>query len=153
MHVVLIEPEIPQNTGNIARSCVMTASTLHLIGRMGFSLSDRHLRRAGLDYWQHLIFFHYGDFPAFQSFNKGGSYYFFSTKGQKRYTDINYHYNDYLIFGRETAGLPQEILENWKDRCLKIPITSSIPRSLNLSNAVAIVLYEALRQQGFAGMI
>ena len=153
MHVVLIEPEIPQNTGNIARTCVMTGSTLHLIGKMGFSLDDRHLRRAGLDYWQYLTFFHYRKFDSFLSFNRGGNYYFFTTGGKKKYTDTSYQQNDFLIFGKETAGLPQEILERWKDYCLRIPMIDGIPRSLNLSNAVAIVLYEALCRQGFPGMI
>lgn len=152
MHVVLVEPEIPQNTGNIARTCVMSGTTLHLIGKLGFSLEDRYLRRAGLDYWPHLNFFHYRNFAEFLSFNRGGNYYFFTTKAQKSYTDISYQPDDFLVFGKETAGLPAELLEEWKDYCLRIPMVEGIPRSLNLSNAVAIVLYEALRQQGFPGM-
>jgi tRNA (cytidine/uridine-2'-O-)-methyltransferase len=152
MHVVLVEPEIPQNTGNIARTCVMTGATLHLIGKLGFSLEDRYLRRAGLDYWPHLRLFHYRDFDDFLSFNKGGNYYFFTTRGKKRYTDISYLANDFLIFGKETAGLPAELLEKWGDNCVRIPMIEGIPRSLNLSNAVAVALYEALRRQGFPGM-
>jgi len=152
MHVVLVEPEIPQNTGNIARTCVMSATTLHLVGKLGFSLDDRHLRRAGLDYWPYLTFYHYRNFDDFLSFNRGGNYYFFTTKAQKRYTEITYRPDDFLVFGKETAGLPPELLKEWKDYCLRIPMVGEIPRSLNLSNAVAIVLYEALRQQGFPGM-
>ena len=152
MHVVLVEPEIPQNTGNIARTCVMTGATLHLIGKLGFSLEDRYLRRAGLDYWPHLRLFHYRDFDDFLSFNNGGNYYFFTTRGKKRYTDISYLANDFLIFGKETAGLPAELLEKWGDNCVRIPMIEGIPRSLNLSNAVAVALYEALRQQGVPGM-
>ncbi len=152
MHVVLVEPEIPQNTGNIARTCVMTGATLHLIGKLGFSLEDRYLRRAGLDYWPHLRLFHYRDFDDFLSFNNGGNYYFFTTRGKKRYTDISYLANDFLIFGKETAGLPAELLEKWGDNCVRIPMIEGIPRSLNLSNAVAVALYEALRRQGFPGM-
>lgn len=152
MHVVLVEPEIPQNTGNIARTCVMTGTTLHLIGKLGFSLEDRYLRRAGLDYWPHLRLFHYRGFDDFLSFNRGGNYYFFTTRGKKRYTDISYLANDFLIFGKETAGLPAELLEKWGDNCVRIPMIEGIPRSLNLSNAVAVALYEALRRQGFPGM-
>ena len=152
MHVVLVEPEIPQNTGNIARTCVMTGATLHLIGKLGFSLEDRYLRRAGLDYWPHLRLFHYRDFDDFLSFNRGGNFYFFTTRGKKRYTDISYLANDFLIFGKETAGLPAELLEKWGDNCVRIPMIEGIPRSLNLSNAVAVALYEALRRQGFPGM-
>lgn len=153
MHVVLIEPEIPQNTGNIARTCVMTGTTLHLVGKMGFSLDDRYLRRAGLDYWPHLTYFSYRDFASFLDFNPSGCYYFFTTKGDKSYTDAAFNQNDFLVFGKETAGLPPEIREKWPEHCLRIPMINAIPRSLNLSNSVAVVLYEALRQQSFPGMV
>jgi len=153
MHIVLVEPEIPQNTGNIARTCVMTASTLHLVGKLGFSLEDRYLRRAGLDYWPHLKLFRYTDFDALRQKYPENTFYFLSTRAKgKIYTDVQYSFDDFLIFGKETAGLPVELLEKWQDWCLRIPMVKGIPRSLNLANSVALVLYEALRGQGFPGM-
>ncbi len=153
MHIVLVEPEIPQNTGNIARTCVMTASTLHLVGKLGFSLDDRYLRRAGLDYWPHLKLFRYIDFDALRQAYPENPFYFLSTRAKgKIYTDVQYNFDDFLVFGKETAGLPVELLEKWQDRCLRIPMVKGIPRSLNLANSVALVLYEALRGQGFPGM-
>lgn len=152
MHIVLVEPEIPQNTGNIARTCVMTKSTLHLIGKLGFSLDDRYLRRAGLDYWSYLTFFHHSDFDSLYRFYGDKKFYFFTTKAKRSYAEISYKRDDFLVFGKETAGLPQKIVDTWKDCCMRIPMVEGIPRSLNLSNSVALVLYEALRQQGFPGM-
>ncbi|MGI6318907.1 MAG: tRNA (cytidine(34)-2'-O)-methyltransferase [Firmicutes bacterium] len=152
MHIVLIEPEIPQNTGNISRTCVMTGSTLHLVGELGFSIEDRYLRRAGLDYWPYLTFYRYPDFDSLLQKHREHRFYFFTTKAKKSYTEISYTNNDFLVFGKETAGLPPQILQKWQDNCLRIPMVDNIPRSLNLSNAVAVVLYEALRQKGFPGM-
>ncbi|NMB34800.1 MAG: tRNA (cytidine(34)-2'-O)-methyltransferase [Firmicutes bacterium] len=154
MHIALIEPEIPPNTGNITRTCVMTGTTLHLVGKLGFSLADRHLRRAGLDYWPYLVFYTYRDFESLYRFyqHNGCNFYFFTTKAQKAYTEATYKIDDFLVFGRETAGLSPEFLARWPERCLRIPMKAGLPRSLNLSNAVAIVLYEALRQQGYPGL-
>ncbi|NLX90508.1 MAG: tRNA (cytidine(34)-2'-O)-methyltransferase [Firmicutes bacterium] len=153
MHIVLVEPEIPQNTGNIARTCVMTNSTLHLVGKLGFSLEDRYLRRAGLDYWKHLKLYRYADFDELRRSYPQNAFYFLSTRARgKIYTDVRFGFEDFLVFGKETAGLPDEMLEKWQDRCLRIPMVKGIPRSLNLANSVALVLYEALRQQGFPGM-
>jgi tRNA (cytidine/uridine-2'-O-)-methyltransferase len=152
MHVVLVEPEIPQNTGNIARTCVMTNSTLHLIGKLGFSLDDRYLRRAGLDYWPYLTYYHYNDLHSLFRFYPGKNFYYFTTRGKSTYAEISYQKDDFLVFGKETAGLPQEIVDTHQDCCLRIPMAEGIPRSLNLANSVALVLYEALRQQGFPMM-
>ena len=154
MHIVLVEPEIPQNTGNIARTCVMTGSALHLVGKLGFSLEDRYVRRAGLDYWSHLQLFQYPDFASLYEVHGDKTFYFFSTRARgKIYTDVRYEYDDFLVFGRETAGLPGEMLEKWRDNSMRIPMVQDIPRSLNLANSVALVLYEALRQQGFPNLV
>jgi tRNA (cytidine/uridine-2'-O-)-methyltransferase len=152
MHIALIEPEIPQNTGNISRTCVMTGSTLHLVGKLGFSIEDRYLRRAGLDYWPYLTFYLYPDFGSLFEKYREHQFYFFTTKAQRPYTEISYTNDDFLVFGKETAGLPPQILQNRQGSCLRIPMADNIPRSLNLSNAVAVVLYEALRQKGFPKM-
>jgi len=152
VHVVLIEPEIPPNTGNIARTCVLTNTSLHLVGNLGFSLADRYLRRAGLDYWPYLAWHTYGDFDSLYKNNLGCNFYFFTTRAQKFYTEIAYTAADFLVFGKETAGLAPELLSRWPERCFRIPITQDIPRSLNLANAVAVVLYEALRQLAYPGM-
>lgn len=153
MNIVLVEPEIPQNTGNIARTCVMTGSVLHLVGKLGFSLDDRHLRRAGLDYWPYLRYYCHDNLDSLQDLFRENNFYFFTTRVRKRiYADVNYCYGDFLVFGRETAGLPQELLRKHEDACLRIPMVEAVPRSLNLANAVALVLYEALRQQAFPGM-
>ncbi|HHX73325.1 MAG TPA: tRNA (uridine(34)/cytosine(34)/5-carboxymethylaminomethyluridine(34)-2'-O)-methyltransferase TrmL [Firmicutes bacterium] len=151
MHVVLVEPEIPPNTGNISRTCAATGTTLHLVEPLGFSLSERHLRRAGLDYWEHLQLVLHPDLMAFLAQVEGKRLWLLTTKGTRFYTDVKYEPDDCLLFGRETAGLPDWLLARYPDRCLRIPMGPGI-RSLNLSNAVAIVLYEALRQQGFAGL-
>lgn len=153
MNIVLVEPEIPQNTGNIARTCVMTRSTLFLVGKLGFTIDDRQVKRAGLDYWPYLNYFYYDDFSALHADYPGANFYFFSTRAKGRhYNDVSYTYGDFLVFGKETAGLPQELLDGYEENCLRIPMVEEVPRSLNLSNSVAIVLYEALRQQGFPHM-
>ncbi|MGI5823111.1 MAG: tRNA (cytidine(34)-2'-O)-methyltransferase [Dethiobacteria bacterium] len=153
MHVVLIEPEIPPNTGNIARTCVLTNTRLHLVGNLGFSLADRYLRRAGLDYWPYLVYNTYSNFEGLYENNPGNNFYFFTTRASRLYTEIIYAADDFLVFGKETAGLAPELLTRWPERCFRIPMTKDIPRSLNLANAVAVVLYEALRQQGYPGML
>ncbi|MGB9791492.1 MAG: tRNA (uridine(34)/cytosine(34)/5-carboxymethylaminomethyluridine(34)-2'-O)-methyltransferase TrmL [Thermacetogeniaceae bacterium] len=150
-NVVLYEPEIPQNTGNIARLCAATGCNLYLIGPLGFSLQDRYLKRAGLDYW-HLVNVTYCDsFQELCELYPQATFYFVSTKGRRYYTDVEYQKGDFLVFGSETRGLPQELLEKNQDACLRIPMVSQA-RCLNLSNAVAIVVYEALRKQGFSGL-
>lgn len=151
MHIVLIEPEIPGNTGNIARLCAGTGCTLHLVRPLGFSTEDRYLKRAGLDYW-HLVDVQYHDsFAEVERCLAGRTFYFNTTKAEKSYAQMLYGPDDVLVFGKETAGLPAEILEpNW-ERAVRIPMRRDA-RSLNLSNAVAVVVYEALRQQGFPGL-
>ena len=152
MQIVLVEPEIPPNTGNIARSCVMTATKLHLIEPLGFSLDEKNLRRSGLDYWKYLNLEVHSDFSAFKRVtNPAGRLIAFSTQGTGYYHSMTYTNDDYLVFGCETKGLRPEILVQ-VDHILRIPMVEQIPRSLNLGNSVAIVLYEALRQQGFPGM-
>lgn len=150
LNVVLLEPEIPQNTGNISRTCAATGITLHLIEPFGFEISDRTLKRAGLDYWQFLDVRYYKNIDDFFEKNKG-AYWFFTTKAEKKYTDVSYTDGEnYLIFGKETKGLPEKLLLANRDKCVRIPMLDEI-RSLNLSNAVAIAVYEGLRQQDFQG--
>ena len=151
IHIVLVEPEIPQNTGNIARTCAVTGCVLHLVGPLGFSIDDRQLKRAGLDYWHMLDIRSYENYDAFLRENPQAPAYYLSTKAPSRYDQVRYQDGDYLVFGRETRGLDERLLEAYLDRCLRIPMASDA-RSLNLSNAVAIVTYEALRQLGFPGM-
>ena len=151
MHVVLFQPEIPQNTGNIARLCAATGCELHLIEPFGFILDDRHLRRAGLDYWPLVKVHKYLDFEEFAKLNPDGRYFYLTTKGRRFYHEVEYRANDYLIFGPETRGLPPEILALNPDHNLRIPMRAEA-RSLNLANSVGIVLYEALRQLGFPGL-
>jgi tRNA (cytidine/uridine-2'-O-)-methyltransferase len=149
MHIVLVEPEIPQNTGNIARLCALTETTLHLVGPLGFSTSNYYLRRAGLDYWDCLTL-HYHDDLSDLLQSTQGRFLFVSTKAKQLYTEIRYLPEDYLVFGNESRGLPRELIESNPDVSLRIPMWGAKPRSLNLSNAAAIVLYEALRQmKGF----
>jgi tRNA (cytidine/uridine-2'-O-)-methyltransferase len=148
MHIVLVEPEIPGNTGNIARLCAATGCKLHLVRPLGFSTEDRYLKRAGLDYW-HLVSVHYHDsFAAVADLLVGRSFYFNTTKASRYYSEVAYTPEDVLVFGKETAGLPESILAANRERCVRIPMRGEA-RSLNLSNAVAVVVYEALRQQGF----
>jgi tRNA (cytidine/uridine-2'-O-)-methyltransferase len=151
LHVVLVEPEIPQNTGNISRTCAATGSVLHLVGPLGFSLDDKHLKRAGLDYWSLLDVRYYNGYSEFEGENPGGCKYFVTTKAKRCYSDVNYEPECYLIFGKETAGLPISLLNYNREKCIRIPMVDEA-RSLNLSNSVAIVVYEALRQTGFIGL-
>ncbi|MBR2264657.1 MAG: tRNA (uridine(34)/cytosine(34)/5-carboxymethylaminomethyluridine(34)-2'-O)-methyltransferase TrmL [Firmicutes bacterium] len=151
MNIVLHEPEIPQNTGNIARTCACTGSTLHLIEPLGFSIDEKHVRRAGLDYWSDVEIKTYRDFDDFIRRNPGIRLFLASTKAPRRYTDVRYEPDDFIMFGKETAGIPEEILKDHQDGCIRIPMLEHF-RSLNLSNSVAIVLYEALRQLDFTGM-
>ncbi len=150
MNIVLLEPEIPQNTGNIARTCKATGSILHIIKPMGFSIDDKKLKRAGLDYWYELDIRYYENLDDF--FEKcPGNYYFCSTKSKNRHSDVIFLDNDYLFFGKETRGLPEPLLKENYDKCIRIPMSEG-SRSLNLSNSVAIVLYEALRQLDYVGL-
>lgn len=148
MHIVLVEPEIPQNTGNVARTCAATGAMLHLIRPLGFSLDDRYLKRAGLDYWPLARVTVHDDFPSLLAKWPDLPLFFFTTKGARPYTDFDYPKDACLVFGRETRGLPETLLSKYPGRCARIPMLDEA-RSLNLSNSVAIALYEALRQQGF----
>ena len=151
LNVVLLEPEIPQNTGNIARTCVATHSVLHLIRPFGFELTDKNLKRAGLDYWQYLDVRYYDDIERVRALNPGAVCRYFTTKAPACYTDAEYPEGCYLFFGKETKGLPEELLmQNIKD-CVRIPMFGEI-RSLNLANSVAVAVYEALRRSDFAGL-
>ena len=151
INIVLHEPEIPQNTGNIGRTCVATGMRLHLIKPLGFSLDEKQLKRAGLDYWPDLDVTVYEDYEDFLSKNEGAKIYYATTKGHKVYTQAQYEPDCYIMFGKESAGIPEEILRDHEDTCVRIPMIGET-RSLNLSNAVAIVAYEALRQLDFEGM-
>ena len=151
-NVVLVEPEIPQNTGNISRTCACTDTRLHLVRPYGFELSDRTVKRAGLDYWDKLDLCEYGSLDEFFEKNKGGEFYYMSTKAKRRYTDIAFPDGCFLIFGKETKGLPEELVYSHPENALRIPMGRNL-RSLNLSNSVAIVLYEALRQHGFSDLV
>ncbi len=151
INVVLHEPEIPQNTGNISRTCAATDSALHLIRPLGFEVNDKHLKRAGLDYWQYLDLTYYDGWSDFVCKNPDAEIYYFSTKAKRCYTDISYGENVFLVFGKETAGLPEDLLKANEEHCVRIPMYGDL-RSLNLSNSVAIAVYEVLRQQGFEGL-
>lgn len=148
LNIVLVEPEIPQNTGNIARTCAATGARLHIIEPMGFKPDDKQLKRAGLDYWQLLDITFYKDQEHFFKENSDGQFYFFTTKGRTVYSDVVYPDNAYLFFGKETKGLPEELLLKYPDRALRVPMVGRA-RSLNLSNTVALAAYEVLRQWGF----
>ncbi|MCP5102701.1 MAG: tRNA (uridine(34)/cytosine(34)/5-carboxymethylaminomethyluridine(34)-2'-O)-methyltransferase TrmL [bacterium] len=150
--VVLWEPEIPQNTGNIARTCAALGCRLHLIEPLGFSLEDRYLRRAGLDYWHMVEVNRYPDIETFFKTNSGGNYFFITKKGKRSFHEIEFRGPMYFIFGKETFGLPEDLIAEHPDRCLRIPMRAEA-RSLNLSNAVALVLYEAHRQNNFPGLL
>jgi len=153
IHIVLVEPEIPPNTGNIARSCAATNSKLHLIKPLGFSIDDKTLKRAGLDYWPYVDLEVHDNLDLFLDKYKNATMYFSTTKGINRYTDVIYEDNAMIIFGKETAGLPRNIIEEHKERTIRIPMSMNTRlRSLNLSNSVNIILFEALRQQGFQGL-
>ena len=151
MHIVLHQPEIPQNTGNIGRTCVATNTSLHLIEPLGFRINEKELKRAGMDYWEKLDVRRYINYADFLEKNPGAVIYMATTKSETVYTDVRYEEDCYIMFGKESAGIPEEILVENKERCVRIPMNEEI-RSLNLSNSVAIVLYEALRQQGFKSM-
>ena len=148
MHIVLLEPEIPQNAGNIARTCAATHTVLHLIKPLGFSVEDKYLKRAGLDYWNLLDIRYYENFDDFISKNPNAKIFMATTKSKKVYTEVEYGKDDYIMFGKESAGIPEEILLNYKETSVRIPMFEEA-RSLNLSNSVAIMLYEALRQNNF----
>lgn len=151
MHIVLVEPEIPANTGNIARTCAATGTTLHLVRPLGFSTEDKYLKRAGLDYWRLVEVLYHDSFEDFAARYKGGRFYPATTKAPRFYTEIQYEADSFLIFGKETKGLPPDILSNYPDHQIRVPMIDEA-RSLNLANSVAVVLYEALRQQGFPGL-
>ena len=151
LNIVLFEPEIPQNTGNIGRTCVATNTRLHLIEPLGFRLDEKSLRRAGMDYWKDLDVTTYIDFEDFMSKNPGAKIYMATTKAPNVYSEVSFEPDCYIMFGKESAGIPEEILVHHKENSIRIPMVGDI-RSLNLSNSVAIVLYEALRQNNFTGM-
>ena len=152
LNIVLFEPEIPQNTGNIARTCAATGASLHLVEPMGFKVDDRKLKRAGLDYWHELDITYYKDINDFFERNKGEEFYYFTTKAPNCYSDVKYPEKVFLVFGKETKGLPEELLYNNRERCVRMPMRENL-RSLNLSNTVAIAVYEAFRQRNFEGLM
>lgn len=152
INIVLYSPEIPQNTGNIARTCAVTGASLHIIKPIGFEISDRTLKRAGLDYWDKLDVYYYENYEEFRAMWGQKEIYYFSSKGKKCYSDVEYPDEVFLVFGKETAGLPDELIEENIDRALRIPMLDN-RRCLNLSNAVAIATYETLRQSGFEGFL
>lgn len=151
MNLVLVEPQIPQNTGNIARTCACTGARLHIVKPMGFTVTDAKLKRAGLDYWDKLDITYYENLAEFLECVKDCPVYYFTTKGKKRYSDVDYPDNSYLVFGREDKGLPEELLAAKYNSCVRLPMRDEL-RSLNLSNTVAIAAYEVLRQWDFVGL-
>lgn len=151
MHIILHQPEIPANTGNIGRTCVATGTTLHLIEPLGFHLDEKSIKRAGMDYWDKLDVTRYINFDEFQEKHPNAKIWYATTKAKRIYTEASFGKDDYIMFGKESAGIPEEILVEHEETCIRIPMLTEI-RSLNLSNAVAIVLYEALRQNDFIGM-
>ncbi len=150
-NIVLVEPEIPQNTGNIARTCAATGCRLHLVKPLGFEVSDKYLKRAGLDYWQYVDIKYWENFEELQAAFPQGRFFYFTTKALNCYTDIEYTDGDFLVFGKETKGLPEELLKANPHSCVRIPMMGEL-RSLNLSNSVAIAVYEGFRQSGFESM-
>ena len=151
LNIVLFEPEIPANTGNIGRTCVATGTRLHLIEPLGFRLNEKSVKRAGMDYWEHLDVTRYINYEDFLAKNPGAKIYMASTKAPRLYTEVSYEPDAYIMFGKESAGIPEEILVENEENCIRIPMVGDT-RSLNLSNSVAIVLYEALRQNQFSQM-
>ncbi|WP_026489552.1 MULTISPECIES: tRNA (uridine(34)/cytosine(34)/5-carboxymethylaminomethyluridine(34)-2'-O)-methyltransferase TrmL [unclassified Butyrivibrio] len=151
MHIVLHQPEIPQNTGNIGRTCVATNTSLHLIEPLGFRLGEKELKRAGMDYWDKLDVTRYIDYQDFKAQHPDAKIWMATTKAKRSYTDVSFGMDDFIMFGKESAGIPEEILVDNEENCIRIPMGEDI-RSLNLSNSVAIVLYEALRQNNFEGL-
>ena len=152
INIVLHEPQIPQNTGNIARTCAAVGAALHIIKPMGFQIDDKKLKRAGLDYWNELDITYYENTVDFYEKNPTAEIYYFSTKAPRKYCDITYPSNVYIMFGKETAGLDEDLLLKNKERCVRIPMRNNL-RSLNLSNSVAIAVYEVLRQHNFEGLL
>lgn len=151
LHIVLVEPEIPQNTGNIARTCAATGCVLHLVEPLGFRIDDKKLKRAGLDYWHLLDIRYYPNLDAFFEKNEGGNFFYLTTKAPHAYHEVTYRDGDFLLFGKETKGLPEALLTSNPERCVRIPMREGA-RSLNLSNAVAVTAFEALRQTGFSNL-
>ena len=151
MHIVVHQPEIPQNTGNIGRTCVATNTSLHLIEPLGFRLGEKELKRAGMDYWDKLDVTRYIDYQDFKAQHPDAKIWMATTKAKRSYTDVSFGMDDFIMFGKESAGIPEEILVDNEENCIRIPMGEDI-RSLNLSNSVAIVLYEALRQNNFEGL-
>lgn len=151
MHIVLHQPEIPANTGNIGRTCVASGASLHLIEPLGFRINEKELKRAGMDYWEKLDVTRYVNFEEFKEQHPGARIWMATTKARKIYTQADFGPDDYLMFGKESAGIPEEILVDYEETCIRIPMGPGI-RSLNLANSVAIVLYESLRQNGFSGL-
>lgn len=151
INIVMVEPEIPQNTGNVARTCAATGARLHLVGPMGFTVDDKKLKRAGLDYWKYLDITYYDNLSDFFAKNTKGDFFYFTTKGRNVHSDVPYPDGCYLMFGKETKGLPEELLIKNPERCVRIPMEGEI-RSLNLSNSVAIAVYETLRQWNYPAL-
>ncbi len=151
INIVLVEPEIPQNTGNIARTCAATGASLHLVKPLGFEIDDRKLKRAGLDYWDKLDITYYENLSEFLEKNKDEAMFFFTTKAKRKYTDAEYPGRVFIVFGKETKGLPEELLYENSEKCVRIPMRDTL-RSLNLSNSVAVAVYEVLRQRDFKGL-
>ena len=152
LNIVLFQPEIPQNTGNIGRTCVLTDCKLHLVKHLGFSLEEKQLKRAGLDYWPYLNLEIHESFEALREKYKDSTFYFSTTKSSKFYCEVEYKKGDFIVFGRESSGLPDSVRGSDPERCIRVPMINSTTRSLNLSNTVAVVTYEALRQIGFNDM-
>lgn len=151
LHIVLVEPEIPANTGNIVRTCSATGTALHLVHPLGFSIEDKHLKRAGLDYWNEVAISHYDSFQAVVDKHPAGRFFLATTKAKQNYADVHFQDGDFLVFGKETKGLPETLIDAHRERAIRIPMKNTA-RSLNLSNSVAVVLYEAYRQLGFWDM-
>ncbi len=151
MNIVLVEPEIPQNTGNISRTCAVTGSTLHLVRPLGFSIDDKRLKRAGLDYWHLLDIYYYDSFRELSEKYPDGSFHYATTKASNHYSEMCYGIDDFLVFGKETKGLPKEVIDKNASCCVRVPMANDA-RSMNLANSVAVILFEALRQNGFPNM-
>ena len=151
-HIVLVEPEIPQNAGNIARTCAATGTHLHMIRPLGFEVTDKYLKRAGLDYWDLVEISYYDSFDELKAKYPHGRFFYFPTKGRHRHSDVNFQDGDFLVFGKETKGLPEELLMQNEESCLRIPMYAAA-RSLNLGNSAAVALYEALRQTDYQGLL
>ncbi len=149
LNIVLVEPEIPQNTGNISRTCALTGTKLHLVRPLGFSVDDKSLKRAGLDYWHLLDVNYYDSLEEVFEKNRDGRFYYATTKAEKNYSEFAYEDNDFFVFGKETKGLPEDLIQDNLDRAIKIPMKGELKRSLNLANSVNIIIFEGLRQLGF----